>query len=169
MKTTSIEAYWEILDDGSLSNMQREVAREIARLGSATGRELDEALKSMSAHKRLSELMTMGVIYVKEARLENATRIKLGMDPVVRKADVMWFKRKVNDVCQLMKEGKFMEAMSLVSGVASLHTSFHPSLDPEATDSMLASRVIAEREWLVRFFEEKGYPLVLPRPANLER
>lgn len=68
MKTMSIEAYWEILEDGTLGMMQRQAATEIARHESLTGRELDDVLKSMSAHKRLSELEDMGVIYVKEVR-----------------------------------------------------------------------------------------------------
>lgn len=68
MKNTSIEAYWEILDDATLGQMQREAATEIARYGTLTGRELDDALKSVSAHKRLSELEEMGVIEVKELR-----------------------------------------------------------------------------------------------------
>ena len=68
MKTMSIEAYWSILEDGTLGQMQREVATEIARHETLTGRELNDVLKSVSAHKRLSELEEMGVIYAKEVR-----------------------------------------------------------------------------------------------------
>jgi hypothetical protein len=68
MKSMSIEAYWDIIEDGTLGQMQREAATEIARHESLTGRELDDVLKSMSAHKRLSELEAMGVIRVKEVR-----------------------------------------------------------------------------------------------------
>lgn len=68
MKNTSIDAYWEILDDSLLGQMQREAATELARYGTLTGRELDDALKSVSAHKRLSELLEMGVAEVKELR-----------------------------------------------------------------------------------------------------
>lgn len=68
MKTMSIEAYWSILEDGTLGQMQREAATEIARHGDLTGRELNDTLKSVSAHKRLSELEDMGVIHVKEVR-----------------------------------------------------------------------------------------------------
>lgn len=68
MKTMSIEAYWSILEDGTLGQMQREAATEIARHETLTGRELNDVLKSVSAHKRLSELEEMGVIYVKEVR-----------------------------------------------------------------------------------------------------
>lgn len=68
MKNTSIDAHWEILDNSLLGQMQREAATELARYGTLTGRELNDALKSVSAHKRLSELQEMGVAEVKEIR-----------------------------------------------------------------------------------------------------
>jgi hypothetical protein len=68
MKTMAVEAYWEVLEDRTLEHVQREVATEVARHDSMTGRELDEALRSSSAHKRLAGLGALGVLYVKSVR-----------------------------------------------------------------------------------------------------
>lgn len=64
MKKTSVTAYLDLLDENKIRGMQLQVLRTLARLGPLTGRELNEALKSVSAHKRLSELEARGAVEV---------------------------------------------------------------------------------------------------------
>jgi len=64
MKQTSINAYLDLLDENKIRGMQLQVLRALARHGPLTGRELDEQLKSVSAHKRLSELQARGAVEV---------------------------------------------------------------------------------------------------------
>lgn len=60
MKQTSIDAYLEAVESGELTRA-REVVLELLRAeGPLTGREVDERLRSVSAHKRLSELRSHG-------------------------------------------------------------------------------------------------------------
>lgn len=67
-KPTSLAAYQDIMESRLLGDMQRRVVSALGREGSLTGRELNDALDSVSAHKRLSELKAMGVIRVRTVR-----------------------------------------------------------------------------------------------------
>ena len=60
MKWSSYEAYQAILEE--LPGSRQRVFRHLFRHGPSTGRELNEAMGSQSAHKRLSELERQGLI-----------------------------------------------------------------------------------------------------------
>lgn len=73
VKETSKQAFQQILESGALGDSQKKVFQAIFELGDATGRELNDALKSQSAHKRLSELEDMGLIRGIRARVCKVT------------------------------------------------------------------------------------------------
>ena len=60
MKQTSLNAYYEIKNDGTLTKLQQKVYEAIKHYGPLTGRQLDKMVKG--GWKRLSELCTIGVI-----------------------------------------------------------------------------------------------------------
>ena len=61
MKWSSYEAYQSVLND--LPGARQKVFRHLFRNGPCTGRELNDAMGSQSAHKRLSELERQGLIF----------------------------------------------------------------------------------------------------------
>lgn len=60
MKQTSIDAYLKAVDSGELTCAREVVLELLLAEGPLTGREIDERLQSVSAHKRLSELRDHG-------------------------------------------------------------------------------------------------------------
>ncbi len=61
MRRTSIEVYRRIRDQGLISRQQLRVYDVLFEHGPMTGSEVNRALLSKSAHKRLSELLALGV------------------------------------------------------------------------------------------------------------
>jgi hypothetical protein len=59
---TSAQTYYSILNSGELGESQKKVLQLLLDHGPLTGTEVNEALRSRSGHKRLSELERMGVI-----------------------------------------------------------------------------------------------------------
>lgn len=68
IEPTSRKAYREIKREGLLSDARMRVYEALCTEGAMTGRELDEYLGSESAHKRLSELESLGVAESVEKR-----------------------------------------------------------------------------------------------------
>jgi hypothetical protein len=68
VRKTSIEVYHKIKAEGLLSTMRFAVYEELFLRGPMTGKELDKALGTDSAHKRLSELKALGVVEDSEPR-----------------------------------------------------------------------------------------------------
>jgi hypothetical protein len=68
VRKTSIEVYHKIKAEGLLSKMRFAVYEELFLRGPMTGKELDKALGTDSAHKRLSELKALGVVEDSEPR-----------------------------------------------------------------------------------------------------
>ena len=78
MRTTSKQAYKEIIDDGTLSKRQEEVYKIVYQYGPISGRKIDTMVKG--GWKRLSELERMKVI-----RPEKAPR-----DEITGKHAILW-------------------------------------------------------------------------------
>lgn len=62
IRQTSIDVYTKIKSEGLLSRMRWLAYEALYLNGPLTGKELDQLLGTDSAHKRLSELKTLGVI-----------------------------------------------------------------------------------------------------------
>lgn len=61
-RSTSARAFHEIEDNGLLTAARFKVYEKLYAIGPATGSQLNDALKTPSAHKRLSELHDVGVV-----------------------------------------------------------------------------------------------------------
>lgn len=61
-RSTSARAFHEIEDNGLLTAARFKVYAKLFDIGPATGSQLNDALKTPSAHKRLSELYDVGVV-----------------------------------------------------------------------------------------------------------
>jgi len=79
-KQTSKDAYREILESGLLNLACLAVATRLAEDGPLTGNEVDRALNSPSAHKRLSDLARWGVAKV----------VGVKQDPLTGKHGEVW-------------------------------------------------------------------------------
>ena len=62
MRSTSIEAYNALMSEGVLPKKRRQVYGWLHNYGPATAAEVEAALKSKDAHKRLPELRNQGII-----------------------------------------------------------------------------------------------------------
>lgn len=62
MRSTSLQAYADLVTSGALNQKQRAVWAVLHLDGPKTGRELDRTLNTQDAHKRLSELERAGVV-----------------------------------------------------------------------------------------------------------
>ena len=78
MKPTSIKAYHEIREDGTLSKRMTEVLNLVRAAGRITGRAVSRAIPG--GHKRLRDLADIGVIF------ENGTT----RDPITHKEVILW-------------------------------------------------------------------------------
>lgn len=71
VRQTSLEAFKDIADSGNITKGQLKVWQTLRHYGPRTGAELDVMLDSPSAHKRLSELVRLGI--AKEKRVRSCT------------------------------------------------------------------------------------------------
>ena len=63
----------------------------------------------------------------------------------VTRADVTWFKRRMQDAEGYLKSGEVLEAFLTLNAAVSLPRGFRPSADPEASQREMEARVASER------------------------
>lgn len=129
----------------------------------------EQAMSSGKCPKWLAQHMLTGEGTPVKAKMQQkadqhvaqvqATRA--GMDPEVKRADIAWFKNKMNDVRILLKAGRFLEAATLLDAAASLSQSFRPSAHSEEAERLIKIRMEAEGVWWARHFEAHGFPKTL--------
>lgn len=155
---------------------EAEVNRRIADGAKAMAVRLyEQAMNSDKAPKWLQRQLLAGAdgtvskSFQEEANrfAEKMEKTKLAADPAVKRADVSWYKGKLNDARQLLKQGQLFEAACLLDAVASLPASFYPSQDPKKAEAMVKERMERERPFLTKFFEDKGMAQsIAPRLAS---
>lgn len=75
-----------------------------------------------------------------------------------RGKDVTWFKARISDAKDLLKDGRVFEAALLLDAVGSLETSFRPGLDPEGAAELVEQRRTRNRPFLEALFSDRGLP-----------
>lgn len=91
-----------------------------------------------------------------DAYAEAVRSTKDGMCPETRKADVSWFKRKINEARGLLWEGRVLDAACLLDGVSALAGSFKPSREPERAEELVRQQAERNRRFVVERFKANG-------------
>ena len=128
-QATSRQAFLDILNSGALGASQKKVFETIFEAGAATGRELNDKLKSQSAHKRLSELQDMGLIREKGVRPCAVT----GHDAVAWEITGSMPRKVTPVVNDVPTKKEIEEAVEKIRGLTAYYKRQNPSWEvPEA-------------------------------------
>lgn len=79
-------------------------------------------------------------------------------DPSLKKADLAWFKLKLQVARDQLKEGRILDAAVTLDAVSSLPATFHPSMYPEESEKLLEYRDSLQRGWMEDYFRTQGIP-----------
>jgi hypothetical protein len=93
--------------------------------------------------------------------LQNA----VGAEITIKKADLAWFKRRIQDARGLLKKGRILDASVFLDAVASLPAGFRPSVDEVKTGQLLALRMQTEMVEQRSWFKRHGIPEVIGSQA----
>lgn len=156
-KPTSVAAYQDIMDSRLLGDMQRRVVSALAREGSLTGRELNDALDSVSAHKRLSELKEMGVIKVRSLRKCRITGREVEAWELTGSMP-----KKLADSAPSVSRPTKEQLRKCLPALRRMYLALMREKDPAAADMKHLGRWVSS---LAGFVEKDDTPPTLPRPA----